>query len=59
MTIFFQIIGWYCVISGILLGIALWSISDKDAKTGWRMRKTIAWLVHVAFLYTGVMILMH
>lgn len=59
MTIFFQIIGWYCIISGILLGAALWCVRDDGKSEEWKTRRTHAWQTHIGFLFTGMWILMH
>lgn len=57
MSTFFQVIGWYCLLVGIGLGLALWFTSTKDEPIDRKLRRTIAWLVHIGFLYAGIMIL--
>lgn len=59
MTIFLQIIGWYCIIAGILLGLALWFVRDKGQSEEWKTRRALAWHSHIGFLFAGVWILMH
>lgn len=60
MNIFLDIIAWYCIIMGILAGLAcLFGPVGKDWSEAKRTRRSIAWLIHIAFLATGAMILMH
>lgn len=58
MTILIQAIGWYCIVSGIILGAALWIVSDNNKSDEWKLRRAVAWLSHIGFLLAGSNILM-
>lgn len=59
MTIFLQIVGWYCLFFGLILGAALPTFNSEKESDAWKLRRSLAWLAHVGFIYTGATILMH
>lgn len=58
MTIFLQIIGWYCLFLGLFSGIAIWSTPIVETHE-MQLRRGIVFIGHVIALYADASILMH